>query len=210
MQLEPRESISASGMLSQQNSRSVVLWQCALLNIPYKVLIHGCFLYTKLSYMCNGTLSNLASQTYKITSCAAHFLKMKVVLTIESQGSDGTVFIYRMIVELEQLSMFRYQMSSCVVLMATVIMLASHQPLDIWVNFFLMQQCFIKHVMVPFSFTKMKCSECLQLRKHQLLLIRSQNLVEIVAVCSDINFKYMLRSPNFSFDLTTFDLSVRQ
>lgn len=41
-------------------------------------------------------------------------------------------------------------MSSCGVLMVTVLMLVSHQHLDIWVNSFLMKQFFIVYAMTPF------------------------------------------------------------
>jgi hypothetical protein len=56
-------------------------------------------------------------------------------------------------------------MSSCGGLMATVIMLVSHQPIDILVIFFLMQNYFLKYMVTPSPFTNMRLSLCLQTKK---------------------------------------------
>jgi hypothetical protein len=49
--------------------------------------------------------------------------------------------------------------------MATVIMLVSHQPIDILVIFFLMHDYFLKYVVTPPQFTNMRCSWCSQTNK---------------------------------------------
>ena len=54
--------------------------------------------------------------------------------------------------------------------MATVIMIVSHQPIDIPVIFFIMQKYFLKYVVTPL-FIEMRCSGRLHINKVYLLVM---------------------------------------
>lgn len=61
---------------------------------------------------------------------------MKLILTdLFMKGSDATTLRNPFVIESNQCLMFRCQAINCGLLMAMVIMLVLHQPLDIRVNF---------------------------------------------------------------------------